>query len=144
LVDYFSLDDLFLVGLAFDIAGAVLLAKGLLLTNRQIFWLAGTNKGLSHLAVPDRCRNKALGSFGVVYLTIGFVLQGVGYALETKGDQIATGNARFFAAIAVAVVALMVAIVGWLLFGSRLTRHIESAVAAERPKAEAEESSRSG
>jgi hypothetical protein len=136
---YLSLEDLFLAGLAFDIVGAFLLARGLLLSNRQIFWLAGTNKGLSQLAVPDRCQNKALGIFGVAYLSIGFFFQGIGYALETRGDGFATGPTRFLAGIGIAAFAILLAAVGWLVFGGRLTKRIEAAVAAERPKAEDEE-----
>ena len=89
-MNYLSLTDLFLVGLGLDITGAILLAKGLLLSSRELAVLNtmyGSGKGVH----KDRCRNRVLGEFGVGYLTAGFILQAVGYGLEISGHPSTTG-----------------------------------------------------
>jgi hypothetical protein len=105
---HISLADLFLVGLAFDISGAILLAKGLLLTPRELAMLH-TNYGAGVGVHKDRCRNRVLGEFGVTYLTTGFVFQAVGYALQISGHHTATGSYRLFAALAMSAAAIALA-----------------------------------
>lgn len=52
-----TLTDLFVVGLALDIAGAILLAKGLLLDSKAIRGL-GTWGGIGFGATVERCRDR--------------------------------------------------------------------------------------
>lgn len=118
--DYLTLSDLFFVGLALDITGGVLLAKGLLLTPRELAML-NTMYGSGVGVHKDRCRNRVLGEFGVAYLTAGFVLQAVGYALQISGHPSETGGDRLLAALVMAVVAVAVAWVAFTLLHDRRT-----------------------
>src|SRR4051794_26231200 len=104
-----TLADLFLVGLVFDIAGAVLLAKGLLLSPRTLSKL-NTYWGISHGQPRDRIDNRIAGEFGVVYLVLGFALQFVGYSLEIGGTSTKAGGERLMVALAMAAVAVGLAI----------------------------------
>jgi hypothetical protein len=118
--DYLTLSDLFFVGLALDITGGVLLAKGLLLTPRELAML-NTMYGSGIGVHKDRCRNRVLGEFGVAYLTAGFVLQAVGYALQISGHQSETGGGRLLAALVMAAVAVAVAWAAFTLLHGRRT-----------------------
>jgi hypothetical protein len=90
--------DLFLVGLVFDISGAVLLAKGLLLSPRTLSKL-NTYWGLSHGQPQDRVDNRVAGEFGVTYLVLGFALQFVGYSLNIGGVSTKSGSVRLLGAL---------------------------------------------
>jgi len=87
---YLSLTDLFLIGLALDVCGAVLLAKGLLLGPRDIARL-NTYWGINEGALSDRIQNRVYAEFGMLYLGVGFGLQAVGYSLEIGGIEAGTG-----------------------------------------------------
>jgi len=112
-MEYLSLTDLFLVGLALDISGAILLATGLLLTPRELARL-NTYWGLEKGQQEDRCRNRVAGEFGVGYLVCGFVLQAAGYLLAVSGTPSETGSGRVIAAV---VLALVVAGIAWGAWG---------------------------
>jgi len=74
-------EDLFLVGLGFDIAGALVLARGVLMRLPAISRL-GARKAvvpLDHAAALLRSRAEA--EVGVVLLCGGFAVQAVGYGL---------------------------------------------------------------
>ena len=62
-----SLADLFLVGLVLDISGAVLLARGLLLSPSELSRL-NTVWGSAAGVHEDRIRNRVAAEFGVAYL----------------------------------------------------------------------------
>jgi hypothetical protein len=113
-VPSFSLIDLFFVGLVLDISGAVLLAKGLVLSARSMA-TQNTYWGLNTGAQADRIRNRVYGEFGVAFLAGGFVLQAVGYGLEIGGAHSATGSARLGAALIAAVLVSTLAWVSYLL-----------------------------
>jgi hypothetical protein len=132
-VDYLSLTDLFLVGLGLDISGAILLAKGLLLSPRELAML-NTYYGSSNGVHKDRCRNRALGEFGVAYLTAGFVLQAVGYALEIGGHPSRTGSDRLFAALVMTAVVLAVAWTAWALLNTRRVDALLAKAEAKHPE----------
>jgi hypothetical protein len=118
--DYLTLSDLFFVGLALDITGGVLLAKGLLLTPRELAML-NTMYGAGIGVHRDRCRNRVLGEFGVAYLTTGFVLQAVGYALQISGHPSEPGGGRLLTALGMAAVAVVVAWAAFTLLHGRRT-----------------------
>jgi len=137
MTSYLSLTDLFLVGLALDICGAVLLAKGLLLAPRAIarlntFW--GINEG----ALSDRIQNRVYAEFGMLYLGIGFALQAVGYSLEIGGVETETGTRRLIVACAMAIGAVGVASVAWVLRHDHRIQALGASVEREREVASAE------
>ena len=132
-VGYLSLTDLFLVGLALDISGATLLAKGLLLSPRALARL-NTNWGVGYGQHEDRCRNRVLGEFGVIYLVAGFALQAVGYSLEIGGVLSKTGTGRLVAALAMAAAGAGIA---WALWGLLKERRFNALLAAVESQSDA-------
>lgn len=96
--DLFSITDLFMVGLGFDIAGAVLLLRGLLLSPGAIAALQ-TYHGINVGATLERAENRIDGFYGGFGLVAGFVLQAVGYAAELSGVEGATGTGRLVVAL---------------------------------------------
>lgn len=134
LSDYLSLADLFLVGLALDISGAILLAKGLLLSPRALSRL-NTWWGVSDGQHEDRCRNRVAGEFGVTYLVAGFTMQAVGYLLSVAGVRSETGTARLIAALAMALAVAGVAWMAWALLHGRRIETLTGAIEKESPAA---------
>jgi hypothetical protein len=107
----FVIEDLFPLGLGFDVAGACLLAKGLLLSPQQIRGLSGAYWGWNARDIVLRVDDKVAGSFGVLALVLGFLAQSVGYVVLLSIG----GTSRYDfgrGAIAVAAVAVGCAI-GW-------------------------------
>ena len=125
-MDYLSLTDLFLVGVALDISGAILLAKGLLLSPRELARL-NTFWGVGYGQHEDRCRNRVAGEFGVAYLVCGFILQAAGYLLAVSGTPDETGSARVVVAV---VLALVVGGIAWAAWGLLHQLRIEALLAA--------------
>jgi hypothetical protein len=132
-VNYLSLTDLFLVGLGLDISGAILLAKGLLLSPHELAML-NTVYGSAEGVHRDRCRNRALGEFGVLYLGAGFTLQALGYALEIGGHPSATGTDRLLAALAMTGIVVAVAWTAWALLSPRRVDVLLSKAEAKHPE----------
>jgi hypothetical protein len=131
--EYLTLNDLFFVGLALDISGGILLAKGLLLSPRELAML-NTMYGSGEGVHKDRCRNRVLGEFGLAYLTAGFVLQAVGYALQISGHPSETGGDRLLAALAMAAVVVAGAWVLWTLFHERRVSTLVAQAEAAHPE----------
>lgn len=132
-----TLADLFLVGLVLDISGAVLLAKGLLLSPRTLSKL-DTWWGVGHGQHQDRVANRVAGEFGVAYLVLGFALQFVGYSLDIAGVSTETGSDRLAAALGMAVVALALAVLSWRVLRPARITSLEVAVEREGPEASRE------
>ena len=134
---YLSLTDLFLIGLALDVCGAVLLAKGLLLGPRDIARL-NTYWGINEGALSDRIQNRVYAEFGMLYLGVGFGLQAVGYSLEIGGIEAGTGPCRLIVAFAMATGVVGVASAAWKLrHGSRI-QTLGASVEREREAARGE------
>ena len=131
---YLTLSDLFFVGLALAITGGILLAKGLLLTPQELAMLH-TMYGSGTGSHKDRCRNRVLGEFGVAYLTAGFVLQAVGYALQISGQSSETGGDRLLAALVMATVAVALAWAVFALLHGRRTDALLAQADEARPAA---------
>lgn len=72
--------DLFVVGLGFDLTGAVLLALGLLVSPEQLVLRDLTYWGSSG-SIGWSIKDKVYGIFGVFWLVAGFLVQAAGYAL---------------------------------------------------------------
>lgn len=138
---YLSLTDLFIVGLALDITGAVLLAKGLLISPETISSISATLWGGNPETAQDRCRNRVDAEFGVAYLAGGFVFQAVGYSLDIAGVPSETGAGRLIAALGMALIAAAVAVGAYVrLHGPREEQLIGEAEAEnDRRQAEHEE-----
>jgi hypothetical protein len=132
-----TLADLFLVGLVLDISGAVLLAKGLLLSPRTLSKL-NTYWGISHGQPRDRVDNRVAGEFGVAYLVLGFALQFVGYSLDVGGVSTKSGSERLLGALGMAAIALALAVVGWRFFGPVRVASLNAAIEREGPEASRE------
>ena len=129
-MDWLSLNDLFLVGLALDICGTVLLAKGLLLPPSAIAALARTMWDNNQEVAVDRLRSRVDGEFGVVYLSLGFALQAIGYMLEINGSHADTGTGRLVAAAAMAAGAVALAWIAWGLLHRRRLDQLAAKVKA--------------
>lgn len=133
---YLSLTDLFLVGLAFDICGAILLAKGLLSSPRALSKL-NTFWGVGYGQHQDRCENRVDGEFGVSYLVLGFFFQAIGYSLDIAGVQNENGTRRLIAALLMASVAVALTWIAWrFLRGPRL-HTLQAAIEQEGQAAKA-------
>lgn len=137
MANYLSLADLFLVGLALDICGAVLLAKGLLLTPRD-FARLNTYWGINEGALSDRIQNRVFAEFGMLYLGIGFALQAVGYSLEIAGVETETGACRLIVAFVMATGAVGAASAAWALRHGHRIQALGASVEREREAARAE------
>jgi hypothetical protein len=129
-----TLADLFLVGLVFDISGAVLLAKGLLLSPRTLSKL-NTNWGVAYGQAQDRVDNRVAGEFGVAYLVLGFALQFVGYSLDIGGVSTETGGGRLLVALGMAAVATVLAGAAWQSLGPARRSSLNAAIERERDEA---------
>jgi hypothetical protein len=129
-----TLADLFLVGLVLDISGAVLLAKGLLLSPRTLSKL-NTNWGLTYGQPRDRIDNRVAGEVGVVYLVLGFALQFVGYSLDIGGISTETGGDRLLVALGMGSVAAALAVINWRFLGPARRVSLEAAIDRERDEA---------
>ncbi len=137
MAEYLSLTDLFLVGLAFDICGAVLLAKGLFLSPRFLSTL-NTWWGVSDGQHQDRSENRVAGEFGVAYLVAGFFLQAVGYSLDIAGVQSEVGIRRLIAGLVMAFAAGALAWTLWELMKGPRLRALEATISRERDAAKQE------
>lgn len=110
--DMLSVSDLFTVGLGIDVAGAYLLARGLLaspavMARRRKRW-SDFNPSLAVAQAED----KVDAMFGLSALGIGFFIQTVGYVLTLAGIGGATGGSAALFGIALAVIAAALILVG--------------------------------
>ena len=86
--------DLFIVGIGFDLSGAVLLAWGLLASPEDMVRFDMTFWGMSG-SIGRSIKDKVLGGIGVCYLVVGFLLQGVAYMLAlADGTSVTRGSTR--------------------------------------------------
>lgn len=119
----FVIEDLFALGIGLDVAGAYLLARGLLQSPRALA-RGATYGGLYPGGLVDAIEERVTGSLGIGALLLGFVFQAAGYALVlgigATGD---TSVGRAITAIAIGAIAVA-AIVGGerLMHGWRFRR----------------------
>lgn len=126
----FSLDDLFIVGIALDLTGAALLAAGLLVSPAAIGRLGNPTVGqLSEGTVNERILNRVNSEFGLGLLALGFSSQAVGYLLEISGEPIRTGSDRIWTALVLGAATAFLALVVWRRYRRwripRLTETVE-------------------
>jgi hypothetical protein len=130
-LDYLSLTDLFVVGLALDITGATLLAKGLLISAATISSVSAELYGGNPGTARDRCRNRVDAEFGVSYLAGGFFLQAIGYSLDIGGVSSETGISRLIAALGMALIVAALAVAIYALLHGARERQLIGEVEAE-------------
>jgi len=111
-----SVTDLFVVGLALDLTGAVFLLRGLLISPKAIARL-GTWHGVEVGDTLDRCENRVDAFYGGFGLLLGFLLQGIGYVLELSGVEGGAGNDRLLGALVVGLAAVALSLL--LYFATR-------------------------
>jgi hypothetical protein len=100
-------NDLFTLGLGFDISGAYLVAKGL--TTRPVEYLRRTRAAANSFAAfrVRAAEDFADGRIGVTALVLGFGMQAVGYTLSIAGVAEHThGDAAAIVAFASTVLAV--------------------------------------
>jgi len=112
--DVISYQDIFAVGIGLDIAGAFLLAKGLLLSTRQIRNLSATYFDFSGPEVVARVEDKVSTQIGVAALGLGFMCQLTGYVLGALlSSNPPPSVLRAGAVIALALLAIGVVLLGY-------------------------------
>lgn len=130
-MDYLSLTDLFLVGLVFDVTGAYVLARGLLISPQMVRELMATHQ-FGGEAIPgveeSHFQNRIDAEIGVAYIGLGFVLQVAGYVLELGDVHGATGTTRLLVGVGLALATLVVALVGWKALCPIRLRRLEDRV----------------
>jgi hypothetical protein len=130
-----SLNDLASAGIGFDIAGALLLAKGLLVSakaqwSRNVSGWGGYSFG-QIIAWAEDWVDAVLGASS---LAIGFALQAADYALITGGLHVRRGGiAAGLIAVGFAVVAGLLTVVVWRASRRRLVRSRVIAVSRAVP-----------
>src|SRR5690242_15045512 len=114
--DVLSYQDVFAVGIGLDIAGAFLLAKGLLLSTRQIRSLSATYLDFSGPDVVARVEDKVSTQIGVAALALGFMCQLTGYVLGALlSSNPSPSVARAGSVIALALLAIGVVLLTYFL-----------------------------
>jgi hypothetical protein len=90
---WLSLEDLFVAGIGFDLAGALLLARGLLVDPREFVRRASSAWGVSSVSIGSQANNRIDASFGAAGLVVGFLLQATGYEVTlARGARVATSG----------------------------------------------------
>jgi hypothetical protein len=131
LTDNLTITDLFVVGLGFDITGAVLVVSGLLISPAAIESLA-TWGGLETGDTVDRCRNRCDAIFGVTFLVVGFFLQAFGYGCQVAGVDPATSTGRTIVASLLGAGAVALGFGSWRLLRQRAVKRTIVKVARSR------------
>jgi hypothetical protein len=114
MADPLSVDDLFTLGVSFDLLGGYLLGRGLLASpldiarrNTSLF-----GQGLNASEAASQIRSRADAFVGLLSLAVGFLLQAGGYVALIAGATVHTGATR--AALAVGL-ALGGALIAWFV-----------------------------
>lgn len=119
----FSVEDIFAAGLGFDIAGAILLAKGLLVSPQELKLRSVTYVGHNPPAIAGLVSDWVDGLFGIIGLSLGFALQIVGYSVVVvAGAGETRGAAGAAAAVYLAVLAACALGVAWAISRPHLVR----------------------
>jgi len=109
-----SWSDLSLVGMGLDIAGAVLLAQGLLMNDKQVIGVTRTIWNFNPDHVVSRVEDRIAGTVGISSIVVGVVAQLIGYAASLSvGPDRAESPSRGQLALLLAAVAIALV---WLLY----------------------------
>jgi hypothetical protein len=129
-----SVDDLFTVGVSFDMLGGYMLGRGLLAGPLDIARRTQTLIGSNPPERVSQIEARADGQVGLILLFVGFLLQASGYVALIAGAQIKTGADRTMLAVALALAAASAA---WLMvrwIRPRMLRRLAVEVARANPQ----------
>jgi hypothetical protein len=99
-----SVEDFFLAGLGFEIAGAWLVSRGLLQSVRQLAITSGkTLWSLEQSRAPYVVEDRVRAEIGLAALGIGFFLQVLGYALILGRSKVEYGSKAVLIGVGLAV-----------------------------------------
>lgn len=117
-------EDLFAVGLGVEVAGAYVLARGLI-TGLPDMATAGTWAGMGGQASVKLIRDRVDATFGLAALAFGFLTQAAGYVVAAASvDSGATSGGRAATFAGVVVASLAAALLGWWLTADRRVRRL--------------------
>jgi membrane protein implicated in regulation of membrane protease activity len=116
--------DVFAAGIGCDVAGAWLLARGLIASSEQIHFAGLMTFGGNPEAWARGVRDRVDATFGIFWLAVGFSVQVLGYALSLAFEpNTPAGVVRALLAVALAFGAwAMVQVVDRATYRSRLRR----------------------
>jgi hypothetical protein len=122
--------DFFTAGLGFDIAGAFLVARGLIADPAELNRVAGSFYGSNPYQAVSRARDRIDAISGLAALGLGFLLQGVGYLslLAGAGSEMGTSEA-VAGAVVMAAASLLTLLAA---AGHRKLRHVPLLVEMSR------------
>jgi hypothetical protein len=113
--------DLFTAGLGAEVAGAVLLAKGLLLSPSQLVARSRSFWSYSPTQIIGLVDDRVEAVFGVIGIGAGFLAQLTGYFVIVADPGIPSGGAARAAISALTAIASAVLVAGpWFLLRSKL------------------------
>jgi hypothetical protein len=122
---YFDIQQLFAVGIGFDIAGATLLARGLLASPHEIAIRSGTYMGYNASVSVGAARDRIDALVGLVALGVGFTLQAAGYLIELdRHVQTSPTGSKALVGVLAALAAIAVVAVTWLTVRGRLVKNV--------------------
>ncbi len=101
-----SVEDLFTVGVGFDLFGGVYLGRGLLAKPDVIVARSGSYVGHSPPAMGGLIESRADGEIGLGSILAGFALQAGGYIALLGGTKIETGTSRALFGVGLLVLAI--------------------------------------
>jgi hypothetical protein len=131
LFEFVSYEDIWVAGIGFDIAGAVLLAKGLLLSPGKILGLSATYAGFNPHEIVARAEDRASTLVGVAALVTGFLLQLTGYLIDLAARSTPPASfTRAAVALTIALIAIVVAVSVYSLTRPWLLRRLLLRIAA--------------
>jgi hypothetical protein len=105
--DWLAVEDLFTLGLGFDIAGAALLAQGLLVSSADIRQTARTYGWFNADIANSRIGDKVAGCSGRVALILGSLLQIAAYAAVLGTDNaVRSSSSRVLGALIASLVGI--------------------------------------
>jgi hypothetical protein len=120
----FETTDLFVIGIAVDLAGSYLLGRGVVSSALDISRRAMPFPTVNHAAIVADVRDRVDALIGLVALATGFVAQALGYWFAISTSPYPTGTARATTALLAGVVAAVVVVSIWLLIKRPLQRHM--------------------
>lgn len=114
--------DLYTAGLGAEIAGAVLLAKGLLLSPPQLFDRSRSALDFNPKLVIGLCEDRVDGLFGIRGIAAGFTAQLAGYLVSLTTAPARHGTEAALVALACAGVAVVLVAAPWSVLRSAQVR----------------------
>jgi hypothetical protein len=111
----FQSTDAFTFGIGCDLAGAYLLARGLLASDRQMAMAGATTWNWNAVDILGRARDRVDAQAGILALLLGFVTQAAGYTLGLSGVSTASGAVQVAVGVLLSIVAGMLVLGGWAM-----------------------------